>query len=158
MAFPVREYIQFDDDPNDINNMNREELMSISGAPGLHRMLVPKPNGIVAENIETSERKFYSTRNHQFSPLDTIALYVEGNETTGLRQVLANMKAAIEDFPLPEVKSSDADFFEYLSEVLPNYDQDLVRARDVRKLVQWYGILDRKGLLDWYLEEESVKS
>ncbi|MCC1498398.1 hypothetical protein, partial [Alcanivorax sp. 1008] len=37
---------------------------------------------------------------------------------------------------------------EYFFEVLPDYDEDRVYASDIKKVVQWYNLLQKNNLLD----------
>ena len=38
---------------------------------------------------------------------------------------------------------------EYFFEVLPNYDEDRVYASDIKKVIQWYNLLQEKGITDF---------
>jgi hypothetical protein len=52
-------------------------------------------------------------------------------------------------------KSSAAELSAYLKEVLPNYDEERVYASDIKKLVQWYNLLQSKDLLKQEEEEKT---
>ena len=44
----------------------------------------------------------------------------------------------------------------YFTEILPDYDQDRVYASDIKKVINWYGILQAKGLVS--KEEPKVEN
>jgi hypothetical protein len=45
---------------------------------------------------------------------------------------------------------------EYFFDVLPEYDEDRVYASDIKKIIQWYNLLQAKDLLH-YLESDEEK-
>ena len=45
---------------------------------------------------------------------------------------------------------------EYFFEVLPDYDEDRVYASDIKKVVQWYNLLEKNNLLDTLESEEET--
>ena len=54
-------------------------------------------------------------------------------------------------------KSSAAELSAYLKEVLPNYDEERVYGSDIKKLVQWYNLLQSKDLLKQDEEKSTTK-
>ena len=46
-------------------------------------------------------------------------------------------------------KDSKDKLEEYFFEVLPDYDEDRVYASDIKKVVQWYNMLQKNDLLDF---------
>ena len=132
--------------------MNLQNLMSVSGKPGLYRMIANKKSGLVVEGLLTKKREFASTRQHQFTPLESIAIYTDDGDSVPVREVLEKMVEQYDDNPPPEGKASAGDFREYLRDVLPNHDEERVYTSDIKKLVKWFGILKESGKLD---EEES---
>jgi hypothetical protein len=45
-------------------------------------------------------------------------------------------------------KDSKDKLEEYFFEVLPDYDEDRVYASDIKKIIQWYNLLQKHGMLD----------
>ena len=75
-----------------------------------------------------------------------------------LREVFASMKkkengAAV---ALDVKKASSAELYDYLGQVLPNFDRDRVHASDIKKLISWYNLLVANGLTDF--EEEQAEA
>ena len=123
-------------------------LLAVSGKPGLYRMLGNKAAGLVIEPLGGGRREFASARQHQFTPLGSIAIFTDDGDSLPLKDVLARMVEQREDNPVPGPKASNDELREYLLDVLPNYDPDRVYPSDMRKLVKWFGLLDAGGALD----------
>lgn len=126
-------------------------LLSVSGKPGLYRMVGNRNNGLVIEPLAGGKREFASSRQHQFTPLESIAIFTDDGESVPIKDVLARMIEQREDNPLPNPKANKEVLREYLLDILPNHDQERVYPSDIKKLVKWFGLLDQSGALD---EEE----
>ncbi len=139
--------------------MNLENLVSISGMSGLFRIAGNRSNGLIVENLSTGKRKFASTRRHQFTPLESIAIYTDDGESTELRHVFRNMKQQLEDNPPVSPSASAEELHDYFADVLPNYDRDRVFTGDIKKIIKWFTFLQENGILtedseDDHTEEE----
>lgn len=128
--------------------MQIKDLLSVSGLPGLFRLITTKNNGIIVESMEDGQKKFLSARSYQFSPLESIAIYTH-DDAIPLADVFAKMK----DNP-PEDGMTKSDQREYFEEILPEYDQDKVYASDIKKIIKWYLFLESEGMLEIVEEEE----
>ena len=53
-------------------------------------------------------------------------------------------------------KEDNAKLIAYFKEILPDYDEDRVYASDIKKLLNWYTILQSKGLVS--KEEPKVEN
>ena len=127
--------------------MNLQQLLSVSGKPGLYRMITNKKSGLIIESLVDGKREFASSRQHQFTPLESIAIFTDDGDSVPVREVLEKMMEQIEDNPLPDAKAESGAFREYLLDVLPNHDQERVYVSDIKKLTKWYAILDASGAL-----------
>ena len=47
--------------------------------------------------------------------------------------------------------------FEYLGEVLPDFDRDRVYGSDIKKLFSWYNLLVANGIVDFLAKEEATE-
>lgn len=121
--------------------MNIKELMSVSGRPGLFRLITTKQTGIIAESLETGQKKFFSSRSHQFSPLESIAIYTY-TDALPLEDVFAKMK----DNP-PADDLAKGDLRDYFTQILPDHDQSRVYASDIKKIISWFTYLNENGYL-----------
>jgi hypothetical protein len=93
------------------------------------------------------------------SILSEIAIYTLTEEIP-LRQVFLNISKK-ENGKQTSVASKESKdkLEEYFFDVLPGYDEDRVYASDIKKVIQWYNLLQKKDLLDILKEEiESIVS
>ena len=128
--------------------MNLTGLLSISGKPGLYRMVGNRKSGLVVEPIAGGRQEFVPQRLHQFTPLESIAIFTDDGDSVPLREVLAMMREQEGDNAPPSPKASKDVLREYLLDVLPNHDRDRVYPSDIKKLVKWYGALKASGVLE----------
>jgi len=131
-----------------IRAMNLVGLLSVSGKPGLYRMVANRSGGLVVEPISGGKREFLSSRQHQFTPLESIAIFTDDGDSVSLKDVLERMIEQREDNPVPESKASKDVLREYLLDVLPTHDQDRVYIGDIKKLVKWFVLLEESGKLE----------
>lgn len=132
--------------------MNLEPYISVSGESGLFSLVASRNNGLVLEHIESGKSKFYSMRKHQFTPLGTVAIYTL-TDTKPLKEVFESMVAKIADNPPVDVKSENHIIEEYFESILPEYDEDRVSLKDMKKVIKWFNLLNEKNLLDTSEEE-----
>ena len=126
--------------------MNLKDFVAVSSMPGLYRLMATRSNGLLIQEIDSEKTKFASTRKHQFTPLETVAIYTD-NDSTELKEIFQRIEDNLEDLPLPESNSSKEDFFNYFSEILPDYDEERVMISDVKKVIKWFKFLKERNLL-----------
>ncbi len=134
--------------------MSLEKVLSISGKPGLYKLVAQTRGGFVAESLIDKKRISVSIQ-HNVSVLSEIAIYTLTEEIP-LKQVFLNIKNK-ENGGETSVKANESkDKLEaYFFEVLPNYDEDRVYASDIKKVLQWYNLLLAQNMLN-NLEDEKV--
>ena len=136
--------------------MSLEKVISISGKPGLYKLITQTRGGFVAESLIDKKRISVSIQNN-VSVLSEIAIYTLTEEIP-LRQVFENIKKK-ENGEQTSVKPKDGKdkLEEYFFDVLPDYDEDRVYASDIKKVVQWYNLLQQHGMLDTLSDDEDDK-
>jgi len=112
----------------------------------LFKLVASKSNGLVLESLEDGKAKFYSTRKHQFTPLGTVAVYTLGG-TTPLGAVMGSMFDKMGATPPVSTKGEKHVIEEYFETILPDYDEDKVPIKDMKKIIKWFKFLNDKGLL-----------
>jgi hypothetical protein len=55
--------------------MNLKDLIAVSGLPGLFKVAANRSNGLIIEEVDSGKKRFASVRKHQFTPLESIAIY-----------------------------------------------------------------------------------
>jgi hypothetical protein len=71
--------------------MEFREIIAVTGIAGLKRVVANRNDGLILSELDGSNKKFYSNRQHMFSPLENIAIYTD-NDTVPLLDVLIEMK------------------------------------------------------------------
>lgn len=126
--------------------MDLTKIISISGKPGLFNLIKQSRTGFIVESVETGKRTSVSSTNN-VSLLANVAMYTMDAEVP-LEEVFYKI-AEKENLGLAiSHKESGANLHAYFSEVLPDYDEDRVYDSDLKKLFQWYNILQKAGLID----------
>lgn len=123
--------------------MKLEGIISISGTPGLFKLVTQLKNGFIVEELSTGKKSSISNSS-QVSLLDNIAMFTIQSEVA-LFEVFKNI-ATKENFGKSiEHKSKPEVLKAYMTDVLPDYDDTRVYDSDIKKLIQWYNILHKAG-------------
>lgn len=131
--------------------MNLTGIISISGKPGLYKVVAQGKNNIIVESLEDKKRiPAYSS--DRISALEDISIYTY-DEDVSLKVILKTIFEKEKGNTCISHKEDKTKLEKYLLEVLPNYDQERVYASDVKKIFQWYNLLHKAGELK--VEEEA---
>lgn len=130
-------------------------ILSISGRPGLYRLVSQGKNMLIVESLK-DRRRFPAYANDKVISLGDISIYTENGDVT-LADVLEKVKAKNEGKTV-DVKAigNDAAVREYFGEILPDFDRDRVYTTDIKKLLNWYNSLLEAGISDF--KEEVVSA
>lgn len=137
--------------------MQLERIISISGKPGLFKLISQLRNGFIIEDV-TTKKKISISNSSQVSLLDNISMFTFENEVP-LFDVFENI-AKKEDYKPTISHKSDAETLRsFMAEVLPNYDTERVYESDIKKLAQWYNILQKAGYItpDSFVKNEEAE-
>ena len=134
--------------------MKFDEMVAVSGLPGIYKMVANRSNGLIVKDIETGKTKFASARKHQFTPLASIGIFTD-DDTTELKEVFKIMESKLNSNPLPAPNNPE-ELRKYFGEILPNYDRDRVHVNDMKKVVKWFSFLNTRELLDLSDDDEKV--
>lgn len=133
--------------------MQLEKIISISGKPGLFKLISQLKNGFIIEDVLT-KKKVSIGNSSQVSLLDNIAMFTFDKEVP-LFEVFENVAKNNDYKETISHKTSDAELRDFMKLSLPDYDNERVYVSDIKKLAQWYNILHKAG----YITPESfVKS
>lgn len=127
--------------------MSLEKIIAIAGKPGLYNLVKQTRGGFVAESLMDKKRLSVSVQQN-VSVLSEIAIYTLDAEVP-LKTVFKSIKEK-ENGNISSVgpKDSKDKLEEYFFDILPNYDEDRVYASDIKKVIQWYNLLHKHGLLE----------
>ncbi|MFC0605386.1 DUF5606 family protein [Winogradskyella pulchriflava] len=137
--------------------MSLDKILSISGKPGLYQIVTQTRTGAVVESLIDKKRLTVGAHSN-ISILSEIAIYTLTEEVP-LREVLKKIKDKENGKPTSISHKDGKDTLEeYFFEVLPDYDEDRVYASDIKKVVQWYNLLQTNDLLGDLEEEPTEES
>ena len=126
--------------------MSLDKILSISGKPGLYQIVTQTRTGAVVESLNDKKRITVGAHSN-ISILSEIAIYTLSEEVP-LREVLKTVKDKSNgEQTAISHKASKDDLEEFFFDVLPNYDEDRVYPSDIKKVIQWYNILQKNNLL-----------
>ncbi|MFN8236757.1 MAG: DUF5606 domain-containing protein [Chitinophagales bacterium] len=126
--------------------MEFREIIAVTGISGLKRLVANRNDGLILSELDGENKKFYSNRQHMFSPLDNIAIYTD-EDTVPLLDVLIEMKNQKATLPPVEPNASNDELRAYLGKILPNFDRERVNISDIKKLIKWFAILEDMDVL-----------
>ena len=132
-----------------------KEILSISGKPGLFKLINNTANALIVESLLDGKR-FPAYSNAKIIALEDISIYTE-DEDMPLKTVFKRMYEKEEGKPANNHKESSAAITNYIESVIPEYDADRVYVSDMRKMIQWYNLLLDKNLLNFDEPEEEKK-
>ncbi len=127
--------------------MQLEKIISISGKPGLYKLVSQLKNGFIIEDVMT-KKKVSIGNTSQVSLLDNIAMFTFDKEVP-LFEVFEKIAKNNDYKETISHKSSDAELRAFMLESLPDYDVDRVYVSDTKKLAQWYNILSKEFKPCW---------
>lgn len=134
-----------------------ERVLTISGKPGLYRLLSSGRNMFIVEMVDSSKKRLPVHNTDKVVMLDDIAIYTDTEEIP-LREVFAKIYEK-ENGVLPfDLKmSTPEEFVEYFEGIMPDYDRERVYLTHIKKMYSWYNILVANGIVDFAVEEEEAQ-
>lgn len=130
--------------------MEYNKIVSVTGLSGLFELLSSKSDGAVVKSLEDKTTKFVSSRQHNFSHLESIEVFTtkpartsekvqSGGDNTNLAELFTAMKKSKEK--IPDAGSDNKTLKAYFEKVYPDMDFEKVYASDMKKMIKWFQIL-----------------
>jgi Domain of unknown function (DUF6852)/Domain of unknown function (DUF5606) len=127
--------------------MDLSEILSIGGKPGLYKMVSQTKNGLIVESIGKDKKRMPVYASDKVSALDEISIFTK-EEDIPLKEVFKKIFVKQEGKQAIAHKSSKNDLRSFFLEVLPEYDEEKVYDSDIKKVIQWYNVLQKEKLID----------
>lgn len=124
--------------------MNVEKILAISGKPGLYELKIQTRTGFVAESLADKKKLNVGLRSN-VSLLSEISIYTNTGEIK-LFEIFARIAKKENDQEAISHKESEDKLTAYFSEIVPDYDTDRVYVSDIRKVLNWYSVIQKSGL------------
>lgn len=125
--------------------MNLEKILSISGKPGLYVLKVQTRTGFVAESLLDGKKVTVSLKSN-VSLLSEISIYTYEGEKP-LAEIIQNIANKENKGQAISHKEENAVLSSYFREILPEYDEERVYPSDIKKILNWYNMLQERGLI-----------
>ncbi|MCY4781329.1 DUF5606 domain-containing protein [Sphingobacterium sp. UT-1RO-CII-1] len=126
--------------------MNLRALVSVTGKPGLFKLIGQNKAGFILETLD--EKKIKSTANlstTKMATLEDITIYGNDDEIR-LIDIFETIKEKGVD--TPDAKSSGDTLRDFFREVAPGHDESRVYSSDIKKIITWYNIIKELPLFD----------
>lgn len=132
--------------------MDLTKIVSISGKPGLYQIKSQAIGRIILESVADGKCTPAFARD-RMSSLEEISIF-STDEDRPLKEVFKMIHEKMGDkVDFDWKKASNDELREKFAFVMPDYDEDAVYPSDMKKVFQWYQMLNDKGLLDFTEEE-----
>ena len=125
--------------------MNVDKILAIAGKPGLYELKLQTRSGFLAESLLDGKKITVGMRSN-VSLLSEISMYTYSEEKP-LAEIMRAIAVKENEGPALSHKEDNAKLIAYFKEILPDYDEDRVYASDIKKVLNWYNILQAKGLV-----------
>lgn len=135
--------------------MDLSVIVSITGMPGLHKVISKTQNSLVVESL-IDKKRFPVFASHQTTSLEDISVFTT-KEDIPLKEVLKKIFEMENKGPAIDSKSDDKKIKEYFEKALPEYDKDRVYTSHIRKMISWYNLLQSLNMLDFSEEVKEEK-
>ncbi len=132
--------------------MKLDNVISVSGLPGLYKLLATRPNGLLIEGFDNTKRQFVSVRKHQFTPLVSIGIYTY-TDVAGLDDVLMKVDTTQTENPIPAPTDKADVLRAWFKTIVTDHDEDRVHINDIRKVIKWYTFLKQHAWDEIMVEE-----
>lgn len=126
--------------------MDLSGIISISGKPGLFKVIAQGKNSIIVESL-IDKKRFPAYATDRISALEDISIYTYDDDKP-LLEIFEGILKKSAGKEAPSHKEDINVLRDFLSEVLPDYDEDRVYPSDIKKLFQWFNLLHKCGVIE----------
>ncbi|MDQ4138958.1 MAG: DUF5606 domain-containing protein [Bacteroidota bacterium] len=124
--------------------VNLKDIASIAGMSGLYRIVSPTRSGVIIETLDDKANRQVAQSKHRISLLHEISIYTEDAEVTvPLAEVFERIRQKYGEELKVNSKSSNAELYSFIQEIIPDYDRSRVYVSDIKKIVNWYNIISK---------------
>ncbi len=104
-------------------------------------------NGVVVESLADGKRSAADARS-RITTLADISIYTNDGEVK-LQEVLLKIREAVGEGQAPTSKSDTSVIKSLFAEALPDYDETRFHVSHMKKILDWYGELDKFASFDF---------
>lgn len=116
-----------------------KEIISITGQPGLFKIIAQSKNGIIVESLVDKKRiNVYSST--KVSTLSDISMFTTSDDKP-LEEIMTSIFEKEKGGLAINNKAEDKEIVSYFESILPEYDKARIYISNMRKLINWYNTL-----------------
>ncbi len=119
--------------------MSLKGIISISGMPGLFKVLAQTKSGFIVESLQDKKRMPVSST-QRISMLEDISVYTNTDDLP-LKEVMLKLIDHAEKSPLIDPKSDPIKLRDFFKKVVPEYDAERVYPSDIKKIITWFELV-----------------
>ena len=134
--------------------MNLEGIINVTGKAGLYKVVSQGKNTVIVESF-TDGKKTPLYSHNQANMLEEIGVYTY-DDTKPLSEVFDDIAKKEDCKQAISHKSSTNELNTYFREILTDYDEERVYISDIKKVIQWYNVLQKAGLIELPKEKKKV--
>lgn len=123
--------------------MDLTKIVSITGKPGLYKVIAETPKKIIVQSLEDPRKKIPVGSNFQVALLDKITIYTLDGNDLFLKDIFEKIETS--ELEVPSANDAPAELRTYFKEIAPNHDESRVYASDLKKIVKWYNLLKKQN-------------
>jgi hypothetical protein len=132
--------------------MSLSEIIAVSGQSGLYKTIAQSKNSVIVESLADKKRMpIYATQ--RVHTLEAISVFCS-NADVPLAEVFKKISEKENKGAAIDHKADEPEIMKYFGEVLPEFDKERVHISDIRKMIQWYNILQKAGMTDFEEKKE----
>ena len=126
------------------------EILTISGKPGLFKLLTSGRGAIIVENIDETKKRMPIQGTDKVVSLGDISIFTDDKEMP-LREVFKAIETKLgkKEREFNWKKASNAELLEFFAGIVPDFDRDRVYPSHIKKIAGWYDLLVRNGQNDF---------
>lgn len=126
--------------------MNLRGIVSVTGRPGLFKLIGQNKTGFILESLDEKRVKIVvNISTAKMASLEDITIF-GAEDDIKLIDIFEKMKSLSS---LPDAKKDSGDKLRtFFNEVAPDHDEERVYSSDIKKIISWFGILKGFPLFD----------
>jgi hypothetical protein len=140
-----------------MSESNLDKILTISGKPGLFRMISQTRTGVIAISL-SDQKKVVTNIRQQINLLSEIRVFGLKDEMplSEIFKLMYQLEKGKQARVKP--KASIDELESYFFKVFQDYDEDRVYGSDIKKIIQWYNLLLDSNELKFDLAKEEKLS
>jgi|SRR5688572_17093434 len=131
--------------------MSLKGIISISGVPGLYKVLAQTKSGFIVESLNDKKRMPVAST-QRISMLSDISVFTTTDDLP-LRDVMMKLLEHVEKNELIDPKADPDKLRKFFKGVVPDYDADRVYPSDIKKIITWFHLVKDVVAIDDEPEE-----